>query len=1135
METDQSAHHHHLYGVPAPSPLNSSTSNSSIPYLPQTYTIHQSNHPLQPLQPLPIIPSPASIPPPLPPPGYAFYPPPVAPQQYQAPHYPPQSYVNNSLAVLSTHPRKYSRRAKTASSTFQTPNPILDTNPSGDLETLASDSLPPKPKKAKTPARLAREMARKLKHRERRRIGRRERRMASKNGDERGDEIVALEDDATQQSNGEAMSDGSDSGEAIDGSPGADISPGRSNGKRGVGMDGTDDGEVTTPRSSGFSKGGSVLDGGESIGVEEFREADLDAGNSRRQSLTVSEAESGIASSLGSGLPGFDGPNAETSHRGPPSRSHSGHLGSYPDESEIDQRGDRYDGRASRQPPTGPRFQPPTGPRADYYRFGDNVGRGYDGPRRDEDGFHFETDSRGLQFPQTETGFRDRRYRDHDRRAGDRRGFHTDSARRFNDRERDRDHRAPLPAHDRPILHLRRSATPEQYPAMVAAKRQRMDEEGEVDMDIDSSDESSLLGEGIILPSSLPEDNQETPASSMFVASQEKPAEETASLDPEASQESNTGKKLDVIAMIRQAKKELLGNRKDTSAASGDFISLSGLDDEGSNPKKPEDSKPIPTGPQFSHRDFLHTQEPVNKSITLDRGFAPGTASATEPLPPPPGLDNNLRKKRTYQEMDPLPAFTRNLPWVNPEAILDNSTSLYGSVWLHKEVIDFYNYIKPRPYEHVVRHDLVRRLRQIVRQRWPDADIRSFGSFAAEIYLPSSDMDVVLVSEQFLQTSVPKYNSVPNIRTLASLLRRSNIPAAGSLVPIVGARVPIIKYKDRLTGLSVDISFENSSGLVANRTFKQWKEVYPEMPKLALLLKHFLAINNINEPFNGGLGSFSLICMIVSLLQLMPEASSGNWNGGENLSLGRLLMEFLELYGTKFNTETTGIRVREPGYFKKSRRSNFYNVSKPWLLSIEDPNDADNNISKATYKIREIQSEFSKAYRNLNERMTRLHSMPFQQRRGESVLAPILSAFDYSNFGNQRKMMAEIFLSSGMGSIDDLKALGGENPHGSPVIRYHLSDSPGDAMATSPDLVVPPVQSQDVGGRPKPASKNFQYRADRRQQKKDRRAAKVKNRAEQNTDANGGPSRQSGTTNASKPKKPKKHKKDRKPAKKAAN
>lgn len=43
---------------------------------------------------------------------------------------------------------------------------------------------------------------------------------------------------------------------------------------------------------------------------------------------------------------------------------------------------------------------------------------------------------------------------------------------------------------------------------------------------------------------------------------------------------------------------------------------------------------------------------------------------------------------------------------------------------LHEEVIDFYNFMSPRPEEAAMRKEVVNRIETIIKELWPTADVR---------------------------------------------------------------------------------------------------------------------------------------------------------------------------------------------------------------------------------------------------------------------------------------------------------------------------------------------------------------------------------------------------------------------------
>lgn len=174
-------------------------------------------------------------------------------------------------------------------------------------------------------------------------------------------------------------------------------------------------------------------------------------------------------------------------------------------------------------------------------------------------------------------------------------------------------------------------------------------------------------------------------------------------------------------------------------------------------------------------------------------------------------------------------------------------------------------------------------------------------------------MDMVLISKRYRETKSPTFVRGKDFHSFAAMLTRSNI--AQKMIVISKAKVPIIKFVDALTGLRVDISFDNGSGLVANETFQAWKLQYPAMPVIVVLIKQLLAMRDLNDVSTKGLGGFSVTCLVVSMLQLMPQVQSGAMVPEQRL--GDLLMEFLDLYGNKFDTRKSVISLDPPGYLEK--------------------------------------------------------------------------------------------------------------------------------------------------------------------------------------------------------------------------
>ena len=227
---------------------------------------------------------------------------------------------------------------------------------------------------------------------------------------------------------------------------------------------------------------------------------------------------------------------------------------------------------------------------------------------------------------------------------------------------------------------------------------------------------------------------------------------------------------------------------------------------------------------------------------------------------------------------------------------------------LHKEILDFYSWVKPKPHEAEVRDAVFRRLQTLL-QKSSAGELKAFGSYAAGLYLPNADMDLVYLTRSYRPGAPSKARSSKLVNDVALFLRRSGI-AQGPVIPISHAKVPIIKFVDRVSGLRIDLSFDNDSGVVAIDSFHKWTGTYPIMPIVVSVLKQYLMIRGLNDVSTGGLGGFSAICLVTSFLQHFP-------NKQHPVNLGDTLLEFFNFYGNILDQKTTILRLDPPAYLDK--------------------------------------------------------------------------------------------------------------------------------------------------------------------------------------------------------------------------
>lgn len=303
-----------------------------------------------------------------------------------------------------------------------------------------------------------------------------------------------------------------------------------------------------------------------------------------------------------------------------------------------------------------------------------------------------------------------------------------------------------------------------------------------------------------------------------------------------------------------------------------------------------------------------------------------------------------------------------------------------GVIGLHEEIKQFFEYMTHTDEEQRMREDVVSRITQVIQSLWKSARVEIFGSFRTGLYLPTSDIDMVVFG---------KWESLP-LWTLENELVQRGICDKDNIKVLDKASVPIVKLTDKKTEVKVDISFNMTNGVKSARLIQDFMEHYPNLKYLVLVLKQFLLQRDLNEVFTGGISSYSLILMTVSFLQLHPRRDSSL----ANANLGVLLIEFFELYGKKFNYLKTAIRVTEGGAYlpKEEIQKKMDNGYKPSLLCIEDPFNSANDVGRSSYGAFQVKHAFEYAYHELSNWV--LPPYYFIHQPNESILGRIVRVTD---------------------------------------------------------------------------------------------------------------------------------------------
>ncbi|ETK74251.1 hypothetical protein L917_18632 [Phytophthora nicotianae] len=186
---------------------------------------------------------------------------------------------------------------------------------------------------------------------------------------------------------------------------------------------------------------------------------------------------------------------------------------------------------------------------------------------------------------------------------------------------------------------------------------------------------------------------------------------------------------------------------------------------------------------------------------------------------------------------------------------------------LHEEILAYTKYTKETVDTMAVHiEQMIANVRASVQSLWPQSKVETFGSYSTGIWLPSSDVDLVILD--VVEVNDSKLTA-KHLRQLAKVLEKKKW--VESLLCLDTAKVPVLKLVSAETSVPIDITFESAathSGLLARDLIKRYADNMPELYPLAIVFKQLLRERDLNDAYTGGLSSYSVVLMIIHFSQL---------------------------------------------------------------------------------------------------------------------------------------------------------------------------------------------------------------------------------------------------------------------------
>ncbi|XP_042272027.1 terminal uridylyltransferase 4 isoform X1 [Thunnus maccoyii] len=281
-----------------------------------------------------------------------------------------------------------------------------------------------------------------------------------------------------------------------------------------------------------------------------------------------------------------------------------------------------------------------------------------------------------------------------------------------------------------------------------------------------------------------------------------------------------------------------------------------------------------------------------------------------------------------------------------------------------------YYELSPTHAEQQKREQILASLERFIRKEYNDkAQLCLFGSSKNGFGFRDSDLDICMTLEG--HETAEKLNCKEIIEGLSKVLKKHT--GLRNILPITTAKVPIVKFEHRQSGLEGDISLYNTLAQHNTRMLATYAALDPRVQFLGYTMKVFAKRCDIGDASRGSLSSYAYILMVLYFLQqrqppvipVLQEIFDGNtvpqrmvdgWNAFffddlEDLrrrlselqpnteSVGELWLGLLRFYTEEFDFKEHVISIRQ--------RKRLTTFEKQWTskcIAIEDPFDLNHNL-----------------------------------------------------------------------------------------------------------------------------------------------------------------------------------------------
>lgn len=332
--------------------------------------------------------------------------------------------------------------------------------------------------------------------------------------------------------------------------------------------------------------------------------------------------------------------------------------------------------------------------------------------------------------------------------------------------------------------------------------------------------------------------------------------------------------------------------------------------------------------------------------------------------------------------------YTEKYPWMKhmkPHVQPEPEGKFTGIEQLSREIDAFYSYSQPNEREKRAAELALQDISAAIERVDQNIKIDVVGSRATGLALPMSDIDLNISTTSSSSNTLVAKSLLTNVaRSLATVGRNTGL--FRSLTTRLRPKIPLVTGRHACTHLEFQVQSTVDVCLSLQQTMSFINE-FPTLRQLFVLLKQMLTMRGLNLGAEQGLSSYPLLVMIVAALKF----SEGKF---DRRDAGAHLIFFLDMY-SDIDFTTTAISFSPLQYVIKRhphsstlphlrsavpapdsvavgsndsehenqdvdarRRFATIKPNAEFLMCLQDPANLQNDLGKAAYRIREVQTSF---------------------------------------------------------------------------------------------------------------------------------------------------------------------------------